>query len=581
MNDCSARLLVIIFFLLDIGSSFASDESLVYQATKVGGFAFISIVIVLVYLIRREISKDRVFNLHSIGHKSFYYRNMVTSEEHVSYSLKNLLGMKENENVISSITNRLIFDDRQRFSDLYSHLMSISNSHCDVCELDQSIKLELDGAISPVEARYLSCHSLVLKDLSGFTYGFFIFFEDVTSDKNHFEKINQENLALNDDLALKNNLISLLPCPVWMRDNNLKIVYFNEEFKKMISYERDKELDYGNLEIDKQSWILASKAQEKGCVESEERHVIIDGQRYLYQFFEVPIMNNRAMLGMAYDVTSKDRVRSELDLHVAAQSKLLESTASAIAIYGADTKLKFFNQAFVKLWSFDDHWLLSHPTYGQVLEKLRENRKLPEQVDFKKFKDDQIALFTDLTSTHNDFLCLPDGRYLRVIVIQHALGGLLFSYEDMTYRFELERSFKTLSAVQKETIDNLNDGITVFSENGKLELSNNKFLEMWNCKKNFVESKPHVSKLLSKMQQSINSSIDWDSLRDQFMIKIFSRVTSSIGIELTNGSIIDVLFVPLSDGGTLISYHDITDSILVAKNLLDKDKQSTQRSFIS
>jgi hypothetical protein len=104
---------------------------------------------------------------------------------------------------------------------------------------------------------------------------------------------------------------------------------------------------------------------------------------------------------------------------------------------------------------------------------------------------------------------------------------------------------------------------------------------MWNCKKNFVESKPHVSKVLNNMQQSINPSIDWDSLRDEFMIKIFSRTTSSIGIELTNGSIIDVLFVPLSDGGTLISYHDITDSILVAKNLLDKDKQSTQRSFIS
>ena len=194
---------------------------------------------------------------------------------------------------------------------------------------------------------------------------------------------------------------------------------------------------------------------------------------------------------------------------------------------------------------------------------------------------DQIKLFTDLMLTHNDFFYLPDGCYLRVIVIQHALGGLLFSYEDMTDHFELERSFKTLRAVQKETIDNLNDGITVFSENGKLELINPKFLKMWKCDKSFIDSKPHISKVLSEMKKSINSSIDWDSLRDDFMLKISSRATFNIGIELTNESIIDILFVPLPDGGPLISYHDVTDSILVAKSLLDQDKKIVQKSFAS
>lgn len=581
MNNCFKHLFFIIFLLFDAKCAFASGENAVYLAAQVGVFALILVVGALVYLIRREVSQNRIFNLQAIDYKPLYYRNMVTGEEHISYSLKDLLGLGEGENVISAIANRLIFEDRQKFSDLYSQLIDISNSHddIDVFEANPAIRLELEEGFSPVGVQYLSCQYLILKDHAGFAYGFFLFFGDITLEINQYNKLSQENSILQADLAAKNNLINLLPCPIWMRDKELNIVYFNNEFKKMISYKEDSESNF--LEIDKQSQFLAKKAQENRNIQSEERYIVIDGQRCLYQFFETPIANAGMMAGMAYDVSSKDAMKSELDRHIAVQFNLLESTASATAIYGSDTRLQFFNQAFTKLWGLEEDWLVTKPTYGQVLERLRENRKLPEQIDFQKFKNEQIKLFTDLIFTHNDFFYLPDGRYLRVIVIQHALGGLLFSYEDMTDRFELERSFKILSAVQKETIDNLNDGITVFSENGKLELSNPKFLKMWNCKKSFIDSKPHISKVLSSMQKSINSSIDWDSLRDDFMLKISSRVTSNIGIELIDESIIDVLFVPLPDGGILVSYHDVTDSILVAKSLSDQGKKIAQKSFAS
>ena len=103
--------------------------------------------------------------------------------------------------------------------------------------------------------------------------------------------------------------------------------------------------------------------------------------------------------------------------------------------------------------------LIASRAYGEVLEVMREKRKLPEQANFKAFKQNQLKLFTTLIDPQEEFLFLPDGKTLRVIAIPHALGGILFAYEDVTDRLALERSYNTLIAVQRETLDHLHEGI--------------------------------------------------------------------------------------------------------------------------
>ena len=337
MNNCFKRFLFGAFLLFDTKYAFAGDENAIYLTVQVGVFALILVVGALVYLIRREVSQNRIFNLQAIVYKPLYYRNMVTGEEHISYSLKNFLGISDNENVISAIANRLIFEDRQKFSDLYSQLIEISNSHddVDICESNQVIRLELEDGFSPIGVQFLSCQHLILRDHAGVAYGFFLFFGDVTSYVNQYDKLDKENVVLQAEIATKNRLINLLPCPVWMRDKDLNIVYFNNEFKRMVSYKQS-ESSSNFLEIDNQSKSLAKKAEETVSVQFEERYTVVDGQRCLYQFFETPIANAGMMAGMAYDITSKDVMKSELDRHIAVQFNLLESTASATAIYGSD-----------------------------------------------------------------------------------------------------------------------------------------------------------------------------------------------------------------------------------------------------
>ena len=65
--------------------------------------------------------------------------------------------------------------------------------------------------------------------------------------------------------------------------------------------------------------------------------------------------------------------------HVDAHVDTLDKLATAVAIFGRDQKLTFHNRAFTKLWGLPEGWLERHPSDGEILDRLREGRKLPEQ----------------------------------------------------------------------------------------------------------------------------------------------------------------------------------------------------------
>lgn len=530
--------------------------------------SFILVVVVLIYLVRSEIVQNKIFDLNAIGYKPFFYKNMLNGEEHISFSLKKLLQLKDNDNNISNLLGILIKKDQELLTQIYNNLAQLNQPYenRNNTDADIAIKLKLKNI---EDVTHLSCQHLVLRDQTGFAHGFFLFFANITEDMARFDYLAFENKKLSRKLQAHINLLDSIPTPIWTRDNNLKITYFNDRYSKIIAYHKG--MEQTALELDSQSINLARKVKDSGELQQEERHIIVDGQRCLYQIYEVPIEQSKSLSGIGFDMTSKELIKSELDRHISAQSDLLESTASATAIYGADMRLQFFNQAFVRLWDLNERWLVTQPTYSQILEKLREKRKLPEQADFQKFKSEQIKLFTNIISPYNEFFYLPNGAYLRVIVIQHALGGLLFSYEDITDRLQLERSVKTLSAVQKETIDNLNEGISAFGENGKLELNNPKFLAMWKIDEQFTASKPHITEVLSNMYIKCKPKMHASEFHEQVLKAFSSRISSNIILKLEDGSIIDTLFVPLPDGGTLICYQDITDATLVEVSLREKN----------
>src|SRR5262249_43006894 len=148
---------------------------------------------------------------------------------------------------------------------------------------------------------------------------------------------------------------------------------------------------------------------------------------------------------------------SKLRQHADSHADTLDRLATAVAIFGPDRKLSFFNRAYVKLWGLSETWLDAHPTEGEILDRLRELRRLPEQRDFRDWKQERLKLFDRLDHHPEELWHLPGGKTLRVVTQPHPLGGLTFLYEDVSDQLQLESSYNTLIKVQKASLDNLQE----------------------------------------------------------------------------------------------------------------------------
>ena len=379
-------------------------------------------------------------------------------------------------------------------------------------------------------------------------------------------QLEAENVRLKTESRRYANIINSTVNPVWHRDPDLKIVYCNLAFMEVAETGPSEALD--DVELFKGHRAMAQKALDTGMEQNERRHIIVDGTRRLYSIREVPIPGE-GVIGYAMHISELEAAQTEIELHTQALRDLLDSSTSAMAIYGRDMKLKFYNFAFVALWKHDETFLDSEPTYGEVLEVLRDKRKLPEQANFKAFKQSQLKLFQALIEPQEEFFYLPDGKTLRVIAIPHALGGILFAYEDVTDRLALERSYNTLIAVQRETLDNLHEGIVVFGENGRLSLSNPVFRSLWKLDAEFTATEPHIREVLSRCQNLFVTE-DWPNFLDKLLARFQMRQLLTLRFDRADGTVINCSCVPLPDGATLLSFIDITDSTLVERSLRDR-----------
>lgn len=387
----------------------------------------------------------------------------------------------------------------------------------------------------------------------------------------HISRLQKENEKLKLEIKNFSTILNMAPYPIWQRDSSLAVKYHNLSYSEAVEDIVVKGDAVGAPELDKKSRMMAKSAFDSGEPVTERRYVVIGGERRLYQISEFPVREEGMVVGFAIDMTEIESLQEDLQRHISAQSDLLESSASAMAIYGADMRLKSFNYAFVSLWKLDEMWLESQPTYGEILEVLREKRNLPEQANFQLFKQQQIKLFTGLIEPHEEFFYLPDGKALRVIAIPHALGGIMFAYEDVTDRLALERSYNTLIAVQRETLDNLHEGVAVFGEDGRLKLSNPNYLHLWHIDAEMARAEPHVQEIIEKCK-TLFVYEDWAPFKQRQIEMLQVRENKAQHIERSDGKVIDWRKVPLPDGATLITYLDITDTTLVERSLRERNE---------
>ncbi len=540
-----------------------------YLPAAVFGLVAGVVFAILTLFYRREMNKARNLAIHATGRATTAEAMLATvpigcfsisyadQRSRCSGTIAAALGLDRREaDNLSRMLSTLREQDAQRLDDAISRLHSEGERfEMMVSRKDGQANFKVTGEQARNSAK------AVFADL--------LWFQDISSIAQHMAVSERERGRLA-------GLLDTLPVPIWQRDRDLNLTYCNRSYATAVGLPQAEVLSKGvELLGSAQGDVsrgLAERARGGSASVSENHHVVAAGSRRLLEIREHPLPDG-SLAGLALDLTPVEELRGELSRHADAHAEVLENLATAIAIFGPDMRLAFFNAAYAQLWGLDESWLVSEPNLGDIYEKLRERRRMPEQADFPRYKRETIQRFQSLIEPVEELIHLPDGSTLRMMAAPHPFGGVLFTYEDVTDRLALERSYNTMIDVQRETLNNLYEGIAVFGSNGQLRLSNPAFNKMWGLKAEMVAERPHVRELVVQIKEYFHTSpSEWPKLAERIVAKATEPEARSGRLDRIDGAVFDWAQVPLPNGDNLFTYLDVTDTTHVERALRERNE---------
>jgi len=396
-----------------------------------------------------------------------------------------------------------------------------------------------------------------------------VWVRDGSAERHEIDRLAGLLAGSEAERASESELLDALPIPVWRRNTALELVWVNDRYAQAVERLSPEEAVADQAELDAMGRQLAQRARRDAQPICEPRALVVAGERRVMETTEIPTADGS--LGFALDVTALDEARQELERHSAANRDTLDHLGTAVAIFGPDRALRFYNKAYVDLWRLDPAWLETAPKDGEILETLREARRLPEQANFPQWKRKRMALYTRVVAEPEELWHLPDGRTLRVVVRPHPHGGLLYLYEDVTDRLALESSHRLLVGVQRATIDKLYEGVALFGSDGRLKLHNPAFCRIWSLEPERLAEGPHFVEVAEWCRGQLDDAREWEALAARVTSLDPERRSHKGRFERRDGTIIDSMAIPLPDGATLLTMIDVTDTEQKARALAERN----------
>ena len=392
---------------------------------------------------------------------------------------------------------------------------------------------------------------------------------DVSGIESELMDLASRHDRLVGDVETMKALLDALPAPIWARGADGKLIFVNAAYARAVEAEDTADAVTRELELlDRAARDKLNEKRADAALHRARLPAIVAGNRRIFDVVDAP--SGLGSAGMAVDATEVEAMRSELARMIEAHRRVLDQLATGVAIFNVDRKLIFYNSAFRSLFDLDAGALDQTPTDSAVLDTLRANRKLPEEQDFRLWKQQLYEAYRAVEPQEHMWH-LPDGRTLRVVTAPNPEGGVTYLYDDVTERLDMHRRYDALIKVQSETLDHLAEAVAVFGSDGRVRLHNPAFQRMWKLAPDSLDQHPHVEAVTAWSQAMHDDNKVWQNLRGA-VTAIDNREPIVARIERRDGMTIDMTTMPLPDGATLVTFQDVSDTVNVERALIEKNE---------
>ena len=382
-------------------------------------------------------------------------------------------------------------------------------------------------------------------------------------------RLRLENQRLSSDYENMLGLVDALKMPFWLRSADGGLKWVNRAYAEAVEADSPESA----LRDSKEFLGTASREtivahHEKLPVFEQVMSTVIAGDRRVFAVTDFAGATGSA--GIASDMSAIETIREEYERTVRSHADTLDQLTTAVAIFDIQEKLRFFNQAFMRLWDLDQQFLDSAPDNALLLDRLRSEGKIAEQPEWRRWKEQLLSAYRAVESQEH-WWHLPDGRTIRVIANPQPKGGVTWVFENLTEKMNLESRYNTAVRVQGETLDNLAEGVAVFGPDGRIRLSNPAFATLWRLQEDIVAQKMHIAAIRTQCD-----ALAVDSPWNTFVAAVTGfdedRRDQHGQTELKSGVVLRYAIIHLPNGQVMMTFVDVTDSVKVERALKDKNE---------
>jgi signal transduction histidine kinase len=406
---------------------------------------------------------------------------------------------------------------------------------------------------------------------------------DLTDTVRDIERLSADANNARSAFEALAGLIEAAPLPMWHRGADLRLNFVNKAYVEAVSGADADQVVAEGIDLvegtnGNSPMAIAAQANQGG--EAVERLVTatVHGARRQLRVFDIP-MGAIGIGGLAVDIQDLNDALADNRRQAEAQRNLLDKMSAGVAQFAANRSLVFANLPFQRIFAVRSEWLAENPEFARVLERMRDNGKMPEVRDFPEWKSERESWFHAAAPVEENWL-LPEGTHLRLVAQPTPDGGLLLIFEDRTEQAQLASARDTLLRVRTATFDNLFEAVAVFAADGKLNIWNRRFAEIWQVEEEALAKHPRFDELLPSLGKSLKKPAHVSILRELLQMTISNRQSRRSRIGFADGRIFQLSTVPLPDGNALFAMLDITDSIQIEEALRERNEALTEADDI-
>ena len=356
----------------------------------------------------------------------------------------------------------------------------------------------------------------------------------------------------------------------WTRDAIGRIVWCNVPYARAVDApDAAAAIDRGGEMFDPALRREATAAIKETGVWKRRASAVVGGERRTFDAVEARTQVGSA--GVARDVSEIVALKADMERNEDDYSRMIDRLSTAVAIFDKSKRLTLYNAAYRQIWSLEPAFLDQRPSDGEILDRLRAQRQLPEQVDFRAWKAQQLGAYQAIEPSESVWH-LPDGRALRVVTSPNPKGGVTYLYDDATQSYALASQVTALTHVQGETLDALKEGVAAFGADGRMKLSNPAFADLWRFDPAVLRDRPHIDEIARACKPLCSDPELFDELKAVIVDLPEHRKSRAARIERTDGLILDCAALPLPDGATLMTSLDVTAGVNIERALTERNQ---------